>query len=215
VDPLAESCLYESVPEGAEVEAKVLTYRGGKLDVRLRVEGPEGKPLYNALLFSNLNDKGQLLDVIVKKGTTFKAHASGVYAFCIDNRMAKYTAKHVVVNLDVRDPGSPAAKAARAAEAALAAGMRTGQETAVQSIDFMRAAGARLMAKLHQIEEGQLYHYHRERRHRTTIESTNDRISKWSGAESAAILLAAGLQLFLVRRWFGKGGAGGKGGFEV
>lgn len=193
--------MYEQVPEGAEVEAKVMVYRGGKLDIRLRVEGPDARVQYNALLFSNLDPQGNLLSTIVKKGTTFVATQSGTYTFCLDNRMAKYTAKAMVFDLDVRDPASPAAKAAKAAEAAGKVA-RTGDASAQDSVDYMRAAAQRLTGKLHQIVDAQLYHYHRERRHRNTIESTNDRVSWWAGAETGAVILAAAVQIFFIRRWF-------------
>lgn len=193
--------MYEQVPEGAEVEAKVMVFRGGKLDIRMRVEGPDGKVHYNALLFSNLDNTGAMLATIVKKGTTFLAPTTGVYTFCLDNRMAKYTAKAMVFDLNVRDPNSPAAKLARAAEDATKV-VRTGQETAQESLEYMRMGARRLMGKLTQIIDAQLYHYHRERRHRNTIESTNDRVSWWNGAETVVILGITAFQIMLVRRWF-------------
>jgi hypothetical protein len=193
--------LFEQVPEGAEVEAKVMVHRGGKLDIRMRVEGPYGKAQYNALLFSNLDASGAMLSTIVKKGTTFIAPTTGVYSFCLDNKMAKYTAKAMVFDLNVRDPNSSASKMARAAEAATKA-TRTGQETAQESVEFMRMAAQRLMGKLVQIVDAQLYHYHRERRHRNTIESTNDRVAWWNGTESLVVMAVAAFQIMLIRRWF-------------
>jgi hypothetical protein len=57
--------------------------------------------LYNQLLFSNVDDKtGKLLNTIVKKGHKFKAPSSGTYSFCVDNKMAKWTAKVVTFELD-------------------------------------------------------------------------------------------------------------------
>lgn len=37
VEPLKEECFHENVAAGEVVDAKVLVYRGGKLDIKLRV----------------------------------------------------------------------------------------------------------------------------------------------------------------------------------
>lgn len=101
VEPQSEFCFYEVLPSGVSAEALVMVYRGGKLDVGLRIEGPltvssspatpgTGPVLFERLLFSNLDDRtGQPLPTIVKKGYSFSAPAEGTYAFCINNKMAK------------------------------------------------------------------------------------------------------------------------------
>ena len=101
VEPQSEFCFYEVLPAAASAEALVMVYRGGKLDVGLRIEGPlpassspttpgAGPVLYERLLYSNLDDRtGQPLPTIVKKGYSFSAPAEGTYAFCINNKMAK------------------------------------------------------------------------------------------------------------------------------
>jgi hypothetical protein len=112
VDPQSEVCFFESLAAGDSAEATVLVYRGGKLDIGLRIEGPlpadapavsgalklvssrsaapAGPVLYERLLFSNLDDRsGQPLPTIVKKGFSFVASGSGVFGFCLNNKMAK------------------------------------------------------------------------------------------------------------------------------
>jgi len=37
VEPLREDCVYEDVEAGTEVDVRALVFRGGKLDIKLRV----------------------------------------------------------------------------------------------------------------------------------------------------------------------------------
>lgn len=70
-----------------------MVYRGGKLDVKFRVESPSREVMYDRLIFSNIDDSsGAMLSTIVKKGTTFIVQKPGVYIFCLDNRMARWVA---------------------------------------------------------------------------------------------------------------------------
>lgn len=46
VDPLKEECFFAEADAGQKVETTVLVYRGGKLDVYLRVEAPNGGDPY-------------------------------------------------------------------------------------------------------------------------------------------------------------------------
>ena len=58
----------EDITAGREVRAKALVFRGGKLDIKMRVEGPAKEILYDNMLFSNVDDAtGRLLDTIVRK----------------------------------------------------------------------------------------------------------------------------------------------------
>ncbi len=135
---------------------------------------PTKEVLFDRLLFSNVDDTTQrLLPTIVKKGTTFVASRSGVYTFCFDNRMAKWTAKNVTFDLDISDPNDASARAERAAQSDRENALITGADIDPKtSVVLMRAATNRLHAKLAQVENDQSFHYHREKRHRNTIEST-------------------------------------------
>jgi hypothetical protein len=37
VEPKAEDCVYEDIGQGDNVDARIMVYRGGKLDIKLRV----------------------------------------------------------------------------------------------------------------------------------------------------------------------------------
>jgi len=67
VEPQQQQCFYADLRPGWIADASVLVYRGGQLDVKLRLESPDGTPQYEQLLFSNQDASGALLDTIVKK----------------------------------------------------------------------------------------------------------------------------------------------------
>jgi hypothetical protein len=52
------------------------------------------------------------------------------------------------------------------------------------------------------ISSAQSYHYHRERRHRDTLESTNSRVQWWTFVETFVLIVIGAGQLMLVRSWF-------------
>jgi hypothetical protein len=220
VEPQREDCFMQDVPAGAEVDAQVVVYRGGKLDVKLRVENPAKVVTFERLLFSNIDDRtGALLSTIVRKGTTFRAEQAGVYTVCLDNRMARWTAKVVTLDLDVRDPNDVMAKAEREAREARDAALLAGTEVDARvAFTLMRASAARIHSKLQQIEGAQLFHFHREQRHRNTVDSTDSRVHWWSVGETVVVVLSALLQLaVVVFGFFGElpcrrgGGMGGMG----
>ncbi|CAE7834306.1 empB, partial [Symbiodinium sp. KB8] len=104
VEPKTEDCVHEDLKAGSEVDAQLLVTRGGKLDVRFRIENPYKAVLYEQLLFSNIDDRtGQVLSTIVKKGYKFIAQVDGTYAFCFDNKMSRWTAKVIDFDITVND----------------------------------------------------------------------------------------------------------------
>jgi hypothetical protein len=229
VDPRKEECLHLDVPLGAAVEALVMVYRGGKLDVNFRVSAPSGAEVYNQLLFSNLDAAGKELPTIVKKGPSFRAGEGGVYSFCFDNKMAKWTAKVLTFEVTVRDAGEEAAGGGAGAEPAAAvvkapAGGAGGlvpqdalttqagtERSALQHLGSLRKFSDHFLRLLTLLEQDLQYHRLRSARHHDTLLSTEWRVSAWSSAETTTVLLCAALQVLLVRRWFAGVGEGGEG----
>ena len=221
VEPQREDCVFVDVPAGAELEAQAVVFRGGKLDIKLRVENPSKVVTYEKLLFSNIDDRsGAMLSTIVRKGTSFRAEQAGVYSVCLDNRMARWTAKVLTLDLDVRDPNDVLARAEREAKEAREASILAGTDVDPKvALTLMRASAGRIHGKMQQIEAAQLFHYHREQRHRQTVDSTDARLHWWSVAETAVVVLSVLLQLAVVvfgffgesplTRLFGGGGGGG------
>jgi len=167
------------------------------VDIKLRVEKPDGAVLFEQLLFSNLDASGALLDTIVKKGAKVVAPVAGAYAFCLDNRMARWTAKVLTFELALRNP----AAAAGAGDVAALAPGASASETAAHSVAVLKRMATRLHSRLLMIESAQLYHYHREITHRAVIERTRARVG-WFGAVEGVVVLALTLtQVVLLRTW--------------
>jgi len=113
--------------------------------------------------------------------------------------MARCTAKVMTLDLDVRDPNDVLAKAEREAREARDAALLAGTEVdAKVAFTLMRASAGRIHSKLQHIEGAQLFHYHREQRHRATVDSTDSRVHWWSVGETAVVVLSALLQLAVV-----------------
>lgn len=169
-----------------------------------QVEGPDKSILYEKLLFSNIDDStGGMLSTIVKKGYRFRAASTGLYTICLDNRMSRWTAKVAVFDLNRKSP--EAAKPATGdslGEHVVSDVLSSAEKDALMGASLMRAACNRIYAKLGQIENSQMYHYHRERRHRNTLEDTNSRVQWWTLAETLIIVVVALGQTVIVRKWF-------------
>ena len=94
VQPLEQECFFQDVSVGETVDAQIVVYRGGLLDVKFRIEGPTKQVLFESLIFSNKDDHTQkLLPTLLKKGHKFVCSDPGTYSLCLDNRIAKYTSK--------------------------------------------------------------------------------------------------------------------------
>jgi hypothetical protein len=137
----------------------------------------------------------------VLQGTSFVAQQSGLYGFCFDNKMSRWTAKVATFDLDVTTGEEAKADAAAISSGRFKPVSGDDADPSV-AVSFMRAATHRVHSKLTMITSAQSYHYHRERRHRDTLESTNSRVQMWAMVETLAAIAIAGGQLMLVRSWF-------------
>jgi hypothetical protein len=221
VAPQSESCFFEELPEKVSVEATVLTYRGGKLDVGLRIEGPNptsgtnaGPVIYEKLLFSNTDDRtGAPLPVVVKKGYKFTTDTPGQYSFCLNNKMARWTSKVCTLDISVDSDlgvgggggggGSGSVVRAAAPGAPVPEGLATEVDaSAAQSTATMRVSQRHLADSLAEVYSAITYHRTRTNRHHSTLLSTESRTGWWTVAESLVLCVVAALQLLLVTRWF-------------
>lgn len=66
----------------------------------------------------------------------------------------------------------------------------------------LRLLSQRLHGKLEMVQNAQLYHLHRERRHRDTVESSNARVQWWAVAKAATICATSFVSATVVRAWF-------------
>ena len=111
----------------------------------------------------------------------------------------------MTLDLDVRDPNDVMAKLEREAKEQRDKALLAGTDVDPQvAFTLMRASASRIHSKLAGIEAAQLFHYHRERRHRETVDSTDLRLQWWSLGESAIVFLSAALQVAIVQFWWFK-----------
>lgn len=110
---------------------------------------------------------------------SFTATQDGRYKYCFSNEMSTVTAKTVSFNVHgvmyVEDEGhtAPIEREIRALSSALEA-----------------------------VKDEQEYIVVRERLHRDTAESTNDRVKWWSIIQTAVLFAVCGWQVFYLRRFF-------------
>ncbi|GAA5989544.1 hypothetical protein JCM5350_002103 [Sporobolomyces pararoseus] len=126
------------------------------------------------------NDK--LMNQQHKKDTgtfSFTADSDGRYTYCFSNEMSTVTGKTVSFNVHgvmyVEDDGhtAPIEKEIRA-----------------------------LSAALEDVKDEQEYIVVRERLHRDTAESTNDRVKYWSIVQAILLAAVCGWQIFYLKRFF-------------
>ena len=213
VDPKKQECLHMDIAKGSEVEALVMVFRGGKLDVEFSVQAPSGASLYKQLVFSNLDKAGKALPTIVKKGPKFTAGEEGAYTFCFDNRIAKWTAKVLTFDLSVRPfagaggEGAEVVKAPAAGsggllpEAALTTA-EDSQRSALQHLDGLRKFARNYLDRLLQVEQDLHYHRQRSARHHATLLSTEWRLTTSTVLETLVLVVVAVFQVWFVRKWF-------------
>ncbi|KAK9899944.1 supernatant protein factor, C-terminal domain-containing protein [Cystobasidium minutum MCA 4210] len=110
---------------------------------------------------------------------SFTAHLDGRYTYCFSNEMSSVTGKTVSFNVHgvmyVEDDGhtAPIEKEIRALSAALEA-----------------------------VKDEQEYIVTRERLHRDTAESTNDRVKWWSIIQTVLLIAVCAWQVFYLKRFF-------------
>jgi emp24/gp25L/p24 family/GOLD len=204
VEPKVEECFIETIPQNMLVDASVLVWRGGKLDVKLRIESPSNQVLFDKLLYSNLDDTtGGFLNTVVKKGHTFSSSVGGDYRFCLDNRMAKWTAKVATLEIEITDPSINAVGDYGLKSNGRVNGAESDDANDINSaVSTVRLSAQRVHHKLFEISNEQHYHNQREQRHRFTVDSTNSSLLYWSLSETIVVVLTMILQGYIVKRWF-------------
>ena len=191
VEPKSEDCLYQDIEVSSKVKTNVLVTRGGKLDIKYRVTGPDNIVLHEKMVFSNVNDEtGQVTHNIMKKHFDFVAHQSGEYAFCFNNQMSRWTAKVVDMEFIV-EPNTDTDGAIADAEPGKPSPVG-GMEKRVAYLDRM----------LDKVINAQIYHRKREEANRDTAESNNSRVMWFSLLEACVLVGASAMQLYVVRTWF-------------
>lgn len=182
-------CLYREVEADYRISAMATVYHGGKLDVGFSVTTPGGRTVYDRVIFSNIDDaSGRTMNGVLPKGTEFTADETGTYAFCFNNKMARWTGKKVAFELSVKLPRL--------------AGVNRVREEQKAPEERMKATLRRMHDMIDKVDALQVQFRENEALHRDTAESNFSFVWSFTVIEIATVTLVAVAQVFLVQSWF-------------
>jgi len=176
VDAHAEECFFDKVSAGSKLGLMFQVAEGGFLDIDVRIEGPDGRNLYEGERESN----GKY---------TFAAHMDGVYRYCFSNKMSTMTPKIVMFTMEILEK-----------EAEKAAGEEGGD--AVDSHNKLEDMIKELGTALTSVKHEQDYMNVRDKIHRVINESTNSRVVMWSFFEALVLVSMTLGQVYYLKRFF-------------
>jgi len=175
VDAHAEECFFDKVTAGSKLGLMFQVAEGGFLDIDVRIEGPDGRNLYEGERESN----GKY---------TFAAHMDGVYRYCFSNKMSTMTPKIVMFTMEILEK-----------EAEKAAGE---EGDAVDSHNKLEDMIKELGTALTSVKHEQDYMNVRDKIHRVINESTNSRVVMWSFFEALVLVSMTLGQVYYLKRFF-------------
>eukprot|EP01094_Clydonella_sp_ATCC50884_P023905 TRINITY_DN5859_c0_g1_i3.p1 TRINITY_DN5859_c0_g1~~TRINITY_DN5859_c0_g1_i3.p1 ORF type:complete len:220 (+),score=83.42 TRINITY_DN5859_c0_g1_i3:100-759(+) len=187
VEPKTTECFYHhfEADKGAKFFWQVV--RGGLLDVLVQVkyEGVHSSAAtLGRVIFEKMHFEGE------EEGFyEFRSGEAGIYSFCFNNEMARFTAKVVRFKIIASAEWGTDVKG-------------TDDEGAPKSQIEMSAR--RISEEMDLLELHQQYMRQREIRHRLTAESTNSRVLWLSVLECATLITISCLQVYFIRSLFNK-----------
>jgi len=184
VEPKMEECFHEDIPANSDVELTFTVIRGGLLDIRTKIEGPDGV-IYEDLIFFN----HEAADGKQDHTQAWRVNKASSYKFCFDNKMSRFTAK--VVDFEIYYHSTDGAIRGDKNEPASHDDVKTIEESV-----------KRMGQSFDHVEKELNYLRNRESRHRETAESTNSRIFWYSLLEAVLLLTVSFSQAFYLKRAF-------------
>ncbi|AET38076.1 Emp24p Ecym_2340 [Eremothecium cymbalariae DBVPG len=170
--PYGRRCFFEKLSRGDELS---ISFQFGDRD-------PQSREQLTGDFFLYDSGDNQLTEKLgVSHGdVAIRATAPGKYTYCFDNRKSGSRTKdvsfniHCIVYVDLDDPNS-------------------------NTLD----GAVRMLSKLtREIKNEQSYIVIREKTHRNTAESTNDRVKWWSIFQLAVVIAQSLFQIYYLRRFF-------------
>eukprot|EP00474_Spongospora_subterranea_P008581 CRZ09039.1 hypothetical protein [Spongospora subterranea] len=185
VEPKSEDCVYEHYEAGHDFEMKYEVNRGGLLDVRVVINGPQNT-LYDKMEFFNRadaanNDKLGLVKI--------KIPVSGVHSICIDNIMSRYTPKTYTLSI----------KGESNIKSTLENAKLEHLGPVVDSVIKVSEDMDGIVRQQHALRV-------REQIHRDTQENTNYRVQLLAIIEALSFVSLNVLQIYFIRSWFADAG---------
>eukprot|EP01125_Pyxidicula_operculata_P003357 TRINITY_DN13_c0_g2_i1.p1 TRINITY_DN13_c0_g2~~TRINITY_DN13_c0_g2_i1.p1 ORF type:complete len:207 (+),score=47.04 TRINITY_DN13_c0_g2_i1:33-653(+) len=171
----SEACFYEQVEQGTPVGVMFQVIAGGFLDIDVRISGPDGRVIYAGARETD----GRY---------SFTAHVSGSYSFCFSNKMSTVTPKQIELNVDL---GSNSEE-----------NFEDGNAASDEEMSPLQSGVLQLSDVITTIQHDVNYLKMREHAHRSTNESTNERVLWWSIFEISILLAMSVWQVWYFRNFF-------------
>eukprot|EP00011_Vannellida_sp_DIVA3-517-6-12_P008664 CAMPEP_0114612638 /NCGR_PEP_ID=MMETSP0168-20121206/4723_1 /TAXON_ID=95228 ORGANISM="Vannella sp., Strain DIVA3 517/6/12" /NCGR_SAMPLE_ID=MMETSP0168 /ASSEMBLY_ACC=CAM_ASM_000044 /LENGTH=219 /DNA_ID=CAMNT_0001823625 /DNA_START=27 /DNA_END=686 /DNA_ORIENTATION=- len=185
VEPKTSECFSEELEKGKEVKINYQVLRGGLLDIKFQVlyegeaTGARFKDvLYEQMYFENEGEPGLY---------TLKTRRPGIYTFCFDNTIARFTAKVVSFRVMKHNRWNMP---------------EPEDQDSVDLLEPMDRSAKRISEELEMLEMHQQYMRARELRHSVTQQSTNRRVFWFSVLEAMALLGISIFQVYYIKRFF-------------
>jgi len=172
----AKQCFFEFSEQNSLIGVMFQVTHGGYLDINIMIRGPDDREIYSG----EKETEGRY---------SFNAHVSGLYSFCFDNSMSSLTGKIVQLDVAITAPdqvGKPKLNTEN-----------DDDDPIKEQLDLLEAAIAG-------ISSDQKYLKMRQKAHKSTNESTNQRVIVWSFFEIGVLATMTVLQVLYLRKFFEK-----------
>jgi hypothetical protein len=185
VEAKSRRCIFELVSEkDKEINVNFQVIRGGLLDIKVKVEDPDGVSVIERLAFFN---KVEDVEKAREGEIILKDIKQGEYEICFDNMMSRWTPKVVTVythhvydiHEDLHDGLAKLTDLGNTVDSVIA-----------------------VADKLDEVEKIQKQARLRETRHRDFLEMNNARVAWIPILESVVMIIVSVFQLFYIRNMF-------------
>eukprot|EP01095_Lingulamoeba_sp_RSL-Kostka_P005597 TRINITY_DN16_c0_g1_i1.p1 TRINITY_DN16_c0_g1~~TRINITY_DN16_c0_g1_i1.p1 ORF type:complete len:221 (+),score=67.93 TRINITY_DN16_c0_g1_i1:55-717(+) len=188
VEPKSQECFYKDFDIGKDVKVSYSVVRGGLLDINFRVKY-EGDPSNNNAAKGQIVYETLHFENKAEGFYQFKTLESGVYSFCFDNEMARFTAKVVSFKILGQDRfGSEV--------------LERDDDDLSEHFDPMERSARKISDELELLEMHQEYMIQRELRHSMTQNNTNSRIFWFSFLECTVLIGMSLFQIYYIKKFF-------------
>jgi len=182
VEPKEMECFQQTLDPGSTFNMNFEVSRGGLLDIKMRITDGSNTVVLERLAFFNKPDPAANE---AEGRVSFVATSGGLYQICFDNRMSRWTAKIVSVNIPDPQQGSHHDEIAK-----------------LEHLGPMVDSVIKISDDLENILRLQAYYRTREQSHRDTQTSINSRVQWLAITEAFLLVVVTAVQLQVVRGWF-------------
>lgn len=196
VEPKQVTCFKQHIDKDEQFTMDFEVVRGGLLDVKLRLVGPDQMNIIDKIAFFNKKTDEE----IEREGRVeHTARMGGIHEICFDNRMSRWTAKVVSFHVHTGNKKNAHEEIAK-----------------LEHLGPVVDSVINIADKVDLIEKTQKHMRTKERNGRDEIINTNWRVQWFAIGESLVLLGVSFFQVRSIRHWFtdapsrGGGSSGGR-----